>query len=518
MDQLAQQQHLLAELAKPERFPHPVGQVERLETHLSTILLAGDYAYKIKKPLDLGFADFTDLAKRGHFCAEEVRLNQRLAPELYLRRAAITGTVEAPTIDGVGAPIEYAVVMRRFPQEALLDHLLKQNALPPDSMETLGAHLAAVHAAAPAAPADSTFGQPRHIAELALDNLRVLAKLAPPDWQNDLEKLLKWTRNSLKELELFLIKRCQQGLVRECHGDLHLGNMLLWQGKFFLFDAIEFDPGLRWIDLMSDLAFALMDLDSRGAVVHARRLKNSYLEASGDYGGLAVLRFYQAYRALVRAKIAILRVQQFPHGEPERTTHLQESWRYIDLALSYGDQHQPRLAITCGLSGSGKSTAALKLVDHAGFVRIRSDIERKRLFGLAALQRSAADIDAGIYSAAATAKTYRRLAELTATALAAGERVIVDATFLKQAQRQPFTELARGRFPLDIVLLEASDAVLQRRIESRSRAAKDPSEATAQVLARQRRYAEWPTPAEGRIVRVATDRPGWEAELDRDFS
>lgn len=519
MDDLARQQQLIENImANPGCLPQPTDGVERIETHLSTVLLAGDYAYKIKKPLDLGFADFSTLARREHFCSEEVRLNHRLAPAVYLRAITITGTPERPEFDGEGAVLEHAVMMQRFPQSTLLDHLLAKRALPVAAMDALGEKLAAVHAAAPRAPADSPYGQPEHIGAPMLDNFNTLQKVAPAEWQDELRSLSDWTSQTLQDLAPVLEERSRQGFVRECHGDLHLGNILQWQGEFVLFDSIEFDPGLRWIDLMSDLAFLLMDLESRGAYQHARRLKNAYLEAGGDYQGLVLLRFYLVYRAMVRAKIAMLRAQQFAPEEEQRQASLAESRRYLELAQRHCQRRSPALAITCGCSGSGKSTAALELVDRFGYVRIRSDVERKRLLGLSARQRAEGEVGTGAYSDELSAKTYQRLLTLTQAGLVAGEQIVVDAAFLRQDRRQAFQELAAATgLTLTIVQATAAEAVLRARVSARALAAEDASDATLAVLTQQLQQVQWPNAAEGRVLRVPTDQPGWEEQLEHEM-
>jgi len=518
MDDCQRQRQLIDNImANPACLPEPAERIERLETHLSTVLLAGDHAYKIKKPLDLGFVDYSTLARRRYFCTEEVRLNQRLAPSLYLRTVPITGSIDRPVFDGEGEPIEYAVMMRRFPQQARLDSLLVANQLPVAAMDALGETLAALHDAAPRAPADSPHGRPERIGAPMLDNFEVLQALAPDDWRELVQNARDWTCRGLDKLAPVMELRAQQGYIRECHGDLHLGNTLQWQGEFVLFDAIEFDPGLRWIDLMSDLAFVLMDLEARGALQHAHRLKNAYLEASSDYQGLALLRLYLVYRAMVRAKIAILRAQQVEEGA-ERQAALAECRRYLELAVRHCREPTPALAITSGCSGSGKSTAALQLVNHLGYLRIRSDVERKRLLGLSPRQRADAEVGQGAYSSEMSDQTYRRLLQLSEIVLAAGERVVIDATFLRKARRQPFKALAASmELPLTIIHTTAAESVLRARVSARALAADDPSDATLAVLGQQLRQAEWPSSDEGRLLRVPTDQPDWEAQLLREL-
>ena len=512
MDPAEQQRRLLDALADPARFPHPVERVERIETHISVVLLAGEFAYKIKKPLDVGFLDFSTLERRRHFCEEELRLNRRLAPDLYLEVLPITGTPEQPRLGGEGEAIEYALCMRRFPQEALLGARLARSELPAAVMDELAAELADFHARAAVAAPDSGYGDFAAIAGPARDNLTVLAERLPAAERSGLAALRDATEADLARLAPVFEARLRAGRVRECHGDLHLGNMLHHQGRLLIFDGIEFDPLLRWIDVMNDLAFALMDLDYRGAPTLARRLKAAYLERGGDYQGLAVLRFYQGYRALVRAKIAALRAGQL-RGEDCRQAW-DECRGYLALAQRYAAAPRPYLAITCGASGSGKSTLAQRLVEQGGFVRLRSDLERKRLHGLAAEARSDSPLGDKLYTAAATDATYARLLELAEAALRAGERVVVDASFLQRERREPFCQLARRLdVPFSILLLQGEPEALAARIEQRRARGGDPSEATVEVLRHQLATAQWPTTEEGALLTLAADGSDWDARL-----
>lgn len=512
------QARLTDALLDPRIYPHPVDRVERIETHISSVLLAGDFAYKIKKPLALSFLDFSSLERRAFFCAEEVRLNRRYAPDIYLDRIAITGSADRPVLGGDGPAIEYAVRMRRFPPDRLLSDLLTRGELLLGLMDRLAAHIASFHAAAAVPSEDADFGSPLQVAAPARDTLRDLTGLVLPRNRERLAELADWNQAALAELAPQFAARRAQGFVRECHGDLHLANIALWDDRLLLFDGIEFDPALRWIDVMSDLAFTLMDLDARHAVGHANRLKSAYLERSGDYAGLGVLRFYQQYRALIRAKIAGLRARQLAPGSAEEAAQTDEASGYLALAGHYTQARRPRLVITCGLSGSGKSTAALELVDACGFVRVRSDVERKRLFGLAAEARSGAGLDAGIYSREAGDRTYRQLAEHAKAALTAGERVVVDAAFLRRDQRAPFAALAeRLGVPFTVLRLDADPELLRRRVVERLAHGADVSEAGPEVLSRQQVSVEWPAAGEGDTVRIGTSDIDWREQLRRIF-
>ncbi len=451
----------------------------RIDTHISTVWLAGDYAYKLKKPVRLPFLDFSTLALRRHFLAEELRLNRRTAPDLYLGLLPVTGSASAPRLGGAGEPIEWVLRMRRFPAGALLSELAASGRLQASHIDALAVHVADFHcrltalapAEAPAkdvvawtceslAEAESNPGRPP-----AVDRVRVQALR---------ERLL-----ALLEAQAgWRARRLQDGFLRECHGDLHLGNLVLWRDAVLAFDAIEFEPALRCIDLINDLAFAFMDLLACGHSALAWRLVNGYVERSGDFDGLTGLRAFAAYRALVRAKVALL------SGQPEGFL------RYWPLAESLAaDPPPPRLLLVMGLSGAGKSTLAALLAEQSGAVRLRSDVERKRLHGLAATDRPAPGQD--LYGAAATRATYARLVELADGLLAAGHSVVVDAALLRQSERAALRQLAQHRqLPWLLVECRADPALMEHRLLARAAAGTDASDAGIEVLRRQRESAE----------------------------
>jgi len=299
---------LFAALLDPACYPHPVAGVRVLETHISWVLLTGEYAYKIKKPVGLGFLDFSSLELRRHYCEEELRLNRRLAPELYLDVVEIRGTPGAPRIGGEGPLLEYAVRMREFPQAALASRALASGAFGAAEVDALAALVARFHEGALRAPESERFGSPDVVLADALQNfeqLLPLVKSAPDD--RALRELRLWTKREFAARGEALAARRKQGFVRECHGDLHLRNIVLLDGRPVPFDCIEFNAELRWIDVMSEVAFLAMDLEDRGRRDLAWRFLGRYLEATGDYAGLAVLPFYLVYRALVRAKVHLLR-------------------------------------------------------------------------------------------------------------------------------------------------------------------------------------------------------------------
>ncbi|UCE30741.1 MAG: AAA family ATPase [Burkholderiales bacterium] len=514
---------LIEALRRPECFPHPVDAVELVETHISWVLLAGAFAYKLKKPVDFGFLDFSTLEARRHFCVEEIRLNRRLAPQLYLDVVPIAGPARAPRVGGAGEPIEYAVRMRRFRRENELDALAGRGELRPEHIDVLATRVADFHAQAETAPATGPWGTPEAVLAPCSANFEQLARQPLPEPQRArLERLQRWTLAEHARLRPLIASRLAQGRVRECHGDLHLANIVLLAGEPVVFDALEFNPALRWIDVVSEIAFTVMDLEHRGRHDLAQRFLDDYLAASGDYAGLALLPFYLVYRALVRTKVAALRAGQ-PEGEHGQA-HARADAREIETHLALAERFaapRPRCLVTThGVSGSGKSFTARLLLQAGPWIRLRSDIERKRLAGLAPLADSRSGAAAGLYTASMTERTYARLLELARQVLTAGFPVIVDAAFLRAEQRRPFAELARSCGLAWVLLaLDAPEATLRARVERRRASGSDPSEATLPVLERQLAGAEPPAGEElAHTVAVDTRDASGPQRLEQELA
>lgn len=439
-----------------------------VETPISWVLLGPAHAWKFKKPIRLPFLDYSTPALRLACCEAELRLNRHFSADLYLR-------VEYP-----GGSPEPAVVMRRFPASAQLDQVCARGALTPDALDGLVRHIHACHQASPGTAPDPHFGHPDQILELALDNFGPLRAPGSGAATSTLADLEAWTRATHTRLRPLMETRWQDGHIRECHGDLHLGNLILENGDIRPFDCIEFNPGLRWIDTASELAFTWMDLLDHGAGGLGGWLLNAWLEHSGDFDALPLLRFYGVYKALVRAKVAAL------GQEATRCAN------YLQLAARIAWPAPPRLIITHGLSGSGKSTraGALVLADADGStLRIRSDVERKRLFGLGALEPSGgAGQPSAIYTREAGERTYARLMEMADRMLAEGWSVVVDAAFLKAGERARFAALAQQRgVDFRIAACHAPENELVHRLEARQH---DPSEATPAIMRQQQGWLE----------------------------
>lgn len=443
-----------------------------VETHISWVLLASAEALKIKKPVRFSFVDYGTLEKRRHFCEEELRLNRRLAAPIYLGIARITGTPDAPALDGHGPVLEYAVRMRRFPEAALFSEQLRAGTLAEADVDELALRLARFHLEAPCAPPEALTPRPSH--ERALAALEGAASLFTPSQAAELASRIRADASALAAL---WTDRAAHGHVRECHGDLHLDNIVRFDGAVQAFDCIEFDPALRWIDVAEDVAFPFMDLLARGHAALGWRFLNAWLDATGEHEAVAAVRFAVLYRALVRAHVECIRN---PGGPGAR--------RYARFALDWALRPPVRqLFITHGLPGSGKSFASQRLLQSHGCVRLRSDVERKRLFGLHARQDSRA-LGLDIYTAEATRATYEVLWRKARAALDAGFAVILDAAFLRRAERDAARALARDQgATFAIIDCEAPLPVLHARLRMRK---DDASEANGQVLEHLLRAAE----------------------------
>ena len=454
-------------------------QAQLVETHISWVLLLPGVAYKLKKPVRLPFLDYGTPERRRHFCEEEVRLNQRLAPSLYLGVSRVTGTPDAPVLNGAGPVLDYAVRMRRFPDDALFSARADAGTLSPQDVDRLAAMLADFHAAAPVAKEPAAAS----LRERSLAALAGCAALFAPD---DHDVLAGWIAQEAATADPLWQLRRATGHARDVHGDLHLANILELDGAVAAFDCIEFDPARRRIDVLEDAAFTAMDLVARARPALAWRFFNAWLERTGEYEGLPALRLCLVYRALVRACAHQLRA---PGGADAR--------RYAGLATAFMRAGAPHLFITHGLPGSGKTYASQRLLEQLGAVRVRSDVERKRLHGLGALADSHAS-GQEIYTAQASQRTYARLSTLARIALQAGWPVILDAAFLRRSERMQAHALARALgVPFSIVDCEAPPDVLRQRLLARRG---DASEADVAVLERLRAAAEPLAPQERLLV------------------
>ncbi len=504
-----------AALQRPCSYRHPAGRIRRIETHISVIYLAGRFAYKIKKPVDLGFVDFTGAVARQYYCNEEVRLNRRLAHELYLGVAPVVRVGRICKVGAHGQPVEHAVRMKRFDERALFSRLLARGELGFGQVARVAERLAAFHRSSCATPPRRMLGTATFVRaqmETVLTSLeREAGALLPTG-------VRQWCEREAVRLAAHFEARRAGGFVRECHGDLHLDNIVGTGKDAMMFDCIEFSDALRWIDVASDLAFLMMDLQAHGRDDLASALLNRWLQQTGDFGALPTLRFYLVYRALVRALVELLKARR-----SSAVDGLAPAQVYVACAARLVSAPQPYLLLCHGYSGSGKSMASEALATNIGAIRLSSDTERKRPHPFAPPDHRA--LPNAAYSRKAIDSHYGTLLAITCRVLEAGYPVVVDATFLKQRHRVRFIELACV-FDVPVFLLDfhTSPQQLAERVRTRATDPCQSSDANTAVLVRQLANEEPLTPDEAALtVAFDTDVPlsalqhatYWQRLMDR---
>lgn len=474
---------LIDRLMNPAAFDHPVSSIERIDTHISWVILTDAYAYKIKKPLVLDFLDFGSLERRHHFCLEELRLNRPWASDIYIDVVAITDDGGHARFGGAGMPVEYAVRMRRFDTDMRLDRQLALGQLTTGDMHDLGQAVATRHLEAPILNAESR----RHVLKMTsqqmLDNFSTLEGQVNVE---TLSSLSEWTEREIEPASAFIAERFDGGFFRDCHGDLHLANLVRMPGGIRTFDCIEFNEDLRNTDVVCDIAFLVMDLVTKGRRDLGAHFLNCYLEMTGDYDGVALLDIYFVYRCLVRAKVAVLCGLQCKL-QNERLRNIADADRYCRIALRQTWKPAPMLILMRGLSGSGKTWVSGQLMAALPAIRLRSDVERKRLFGLAETAQTGSDMNSGIYDASTTRSVYQHLVTTAQTILDARHNVILDATFLQSEERDLAFEMGdRCGYTAIIIDVRAPLALMQERLQRRQDKGGDASEAGLDVLDHQR--------------------------------
>lgn len=508
---------LVTRLLDPAAYPHSTAGIRLIETHISWVFLTGDFVYKLKKPCNLGFLDFSTLERRRRFCEEEVRLSGRFAPNLYVGVVPIAGPAHEATVDGVGQPVEWAVKLRQFDEAGRLDRLFDEKKLTADDCERLGAEIARDEERLAVADPRAGWGTPDAFATTVAMNLDQLRRARPQAAQRA-DLLQAWIDAEVNRIGCTIEARVAAGKIRECHGDLHLANIVLHEGRMTAFDGIEFNDSLRWIDVANDIAFLAMDLHARGRPDFAARVMNAWMEVADDHAAAGVLPLYMVYRAIVRAAVAAIRLgQAIAVGDAAAAEAAsRDSDRYLDLAMSLTATRQPRLFVTSGVSGTGKTTLAGRIIDACGAVRLRSDVERKRLAGMAATDRPADESHAReLYGAEMTNRVYQRLATLAATLLRAGTNVVIDATCTIRQQRDVLAAVARDEGVALLWLeLDVPAEFVLARVAARQAAGTDASDASLDVVRSQLASRQPITPEEVAAVpgaRLVVVSP-WDAE------
>ena len=430
-------------LLNPSIYPDKSIRVDMMQTQMSVIFLTGKFVYKLKKPVNLNYLDYTTLEKRRFFCEQEVALNRRLCPEVYLGVVPVTRQKADFAIGGQGEIVDYLVKMLYLPQERMLNILLERNRVQPGMVEKIAQKLADFHNRAVTNPTISSFGQMQAIKINIDENFtQTLPYLETIVTKVQFDRIRNYTENYIKRQGGLLDQRVAESKIRDCHGDLHTQH-ICFADSISIYDCIEFNDRFRYCDVASEISFLAMDLDHYGRADLSRIFVKAYIDASGDGQIKDLLKFYKIYRAHVRGKVGCFKFADPYISEAEKGQTLEAARGYFELADSYACS-RPRLFITVGLVGSGKSTLAQVMAKRLGLTVLSSDIIRKQLAGLAPTEHRFEQMESGIYSTEFSKKTYQKMFADAETFLKDGDSVIMDATFIKAEERSKADVLAQA--------------------------------------------------------------------------
>jgi uncharacterized protein len=485
---------LIAALSDPAAYPDPVEHVEVRQTHISVVFLAGAHAYKVKKPVDLGFLDFSTLEKRGHFCAEEVRLNRRLAPMVYLGVVPVTRAGMSLRMERDGEPVEWAVKMARLPEQATFLERLRKLEISEVQVKALAERVASFHARAEGGPHIAAYGRLDVVARNARENFKqARSHIGVTVSRPVFDRLQSLTQDALEKLAPLIEGRAERGVPRDTHGDLHLDHVYLFPEEappadLVIIDCIEFNERFRFADPVADMAFLAMDFSFHGRRDLAAVFTDAYFQASADAEGKQLTPFYTCYRAAVRAKVEGFKLSEAELSETGRSMALEKAQAHWLLALAELEQpgQRPCLVLIAGLPGTGKSTLARRLAERAGFRVVRSDEVRKELAEQAGVALVVSGFGEGIYTPAWTEQTYAKCLRRAEELLFLGERVIVDANFRENRQRRAFLDMGRRMGVQTVILYCRADRdVIRQRLQRRHSDASDASWEVHRQLAAQ---------------------------------
>lgn len=482
---------IIEALSQPQAYPHKTGPIKVIHTQMSCVFLTGDYAYKIKKPVNLGYLDYTTIEKRLLFCRQEVKLNRRLAATLYLGVVPIVEHDRSILIGKPGEPIEYAVKMKQLPHDRMLDILLRQGKVTEEMIKHVAEKIVSFHNRAKTSDRIASFGRLRVIEKNVRENFSQTSKyIGKAISAETYEDLKSFSEDFMREKAPLFQKRIDSGRIRDCHGDLHSAHICFGR-SIYIYDCIEFNERFRYSDVASEVAFLAMDLDYHGRRDLSRCFVSTYQEFSEDFEVGELLNFYKLYRAHVRGKVNCFKSDdQFISGS-EREESLRIARSYFKLAESYiCSEIRPVLFITVGLAGTGKSALASALADRIGAMVLSSDVIRKRIAGIPLSEHSFDDFQKGIYKKDFTEKTYEALFNKAKKLLRIGKNVVLDASFLYKSDRDRALEVAQAcEVPMVILECRAPETVIKERIKKRLR--EDTfSDARWETFQMQKRYFE----------------------------
>ncbi len=501
---------LVEDLLRPEAYPHRPEKVELVQTHISYVFLAGDLVYKIKKPVNFGFLDFTTLEKRKFFCEREVELNRRLCPEIYLGVVPVVEKGGRFVVEAEGEPREWAVKMKRLPEEGMMSRLIAEGRLTKRHLDLLVEKLVPFYRTAATGPEVNRYGTLEAISYNVEENFSQTKDFVGQALaEHRYNHIVSWSRRFMEENAALFEARIEGGFIRDGHGDLYSANVCYpTEESVCVFDCIEFNDRFRCGDVAQDLAFMAMDLDYHRLRDFSRYFIERYVELSGDRGLLEVLDFYKCYRAYVRGKIGCFTWASEEVDEDTRKKSLEAARRYFDLAYLYAEG-KPFLVVVFGLSGTGKSTLARALSQKLLANYYNSDIVRKRLLDIPPEEHHYEPFGQGIYREEITEKTYEAMAESAAEDLREGRDVVLDATFRSKALRAKVFEKIKD-IPCRVLFVEctAPEEVIKERFEERAKKTGEPSDGRWEIYVKQKEVFEAPEeiPQDSLLV-LETTRP-----------
>lgn len=481
---------LIQSLLDPSSYPDPTGRVELGQTHVSYLLFTGDFVYKIKKPVDFGFLDFSTLEKRDYFCQQELKLNRRISPDVYLAVVPIIAKGGNYVIGGTGEAVEYAVKMRRLPADGMASTLLENNQLTEKMVRQLARLIADFHQRAEASPEISAYGSLEGVSRNVRENFEQTEQyIGQSISERKYQSIRDYSLGFLKKNAELFQRRVEHGRVKDCHGDLHLDQICFTPAGVRVIDCIEFNERFRFCDAASDIAFLAMDIERHNRWDLSLALMEEYSGASGDLDVKGLLDFYKCYRAYVRGKVESFRLDD-PHiSTEEKLAAILRASLYFDLAYAYASRGYPAsLVITCGLVGTGKSSVAEELASETGMSVISSDRVRKALAGVPPAERHYDAYAAGMYSVEQSQDTYQEMFRLAEALLGDGQSVVLDATFRKREDREKALLLAKktgaGFWAVECV---CSEDIVRHRLERRAIAGSSPSDGRWEIYERDKR-------------------------------
>ena len=480
---------LVQALLRPGAYPQEErpARVELVETHVSYLFLTASYVYKVKKPVDYGFLDFTSLEKRRHFCRQEVLLNRRLSPQVYLGVVEVRRDGDSYAVEGPGETVEYAVQMRRLPRSRTMSELLRNRALDAAQVRRIAQRVQSFHQAAETSPHVTALGGIETVRSNVLENFAQTERyIEQTVSRRDFRRTLAYSQAFLAEREALFAQRAGEGRIRDGHGDLHTAQIFV-DDDVAIIDCIEFNERFRYGDVASDLAFLAMDLDYYERDDLSRALVDAYVEASGDRGVEDVLDFYKCYRAWVRGKVTSFRLDDPSLSPPARRSLADEARRYFRLAGRYARPSGPVLLLTAGLVGTGKSSLARDIAGPLGAEVLTSDVIRKEMAGIPVTERRYAPWGTGLYTDESIEDTYSELHRRAQAGLERGRAVVLDASYRKQSWREAALDIARqARVPALVLECVAPEDDVRARLERRMRRRQDASDGRWEIYVQQK--------------------------------